>query len=190
MRKSACVCRRSCGTTRPRTAAASTAAASTACSFHCMGTWHCCCGRSETDATAEETDILATARSKRTEKVTACAVPPARRRRSELWRHAQCLSRRPLTKLRLFGSALKQWSSTRLLLLMVPRSWPRQGNQVLRIRGMVACVRRGGGTTRPHTAATTTLRVCILAEYSATCSTGSSVRKKMKTTTERSKCSL
>ena len=54
------------------------------------------------------------------------------------------------------------------ILHMVQRSWPRSRNQMLRIRGKVACVCRSSGSTRPHTDAATTLRVCILVEYSVT----------------------
>ena len=39
---------------------------------------------------------------------------------------------------------------------------------MLRIRGKVARVCRSSGSTRPHTDAATTLRVCILVEYSVT----------------------
>ena len=52
---------------------------------------------------------------------------------------------------------------------LVQRSWPRSRNQVpVAFACWFACVRRSCGTTRPHTAAITTLLVCILIECSAT----------------------
>ena len=55
---------------------------------------------------------------------------------------------------------------------MVQRSWPRLRNQMLRIRGTIACVRRSAAEkTRPHTdAAATVPESCIFVEYSMTLS--------------------
>ena len=66
------------------------------------------------------------------------------------------------------GSAHEIWSSPRLLLHMVQRSRPQSRNQMLRTRGSIGCVCRSSGSTRPHTDAATTLRICILVEYSVT----------------------
>ena len=49
---------------------------------------------------------------------------------------------------------------------IVQRSWPQSRNQMLRVRGKVACVCRSSGSTRPRADAATTLRVCFLVEYS------------------------
>ena len=86
------MCRRSRGTTRHRTGAASTA-----CSLHCVRTWHCRRGRFRKDATAEQSECRQLtggsrsgdqglpARSARTEKVAAYAAPPARCRRAPIF---------------------------------------------------------------------------------------------------------
>ena len=44
------------------------------------------------------------------------------------------------------GLLMESWSSPRLLLLMVQRSWPRSRNQMLRIRGKLGCDRLSRGT--------------------------------------------
>ena len=62
------------------------------------------------------------------------------------------------------GLLVESWSSPRLLLLMVGRSWPRLRNQMLCIRKKLECDRLSRGTTRPLTDAATALGVCIYTE--------------------------